>query len=346
MKIQENASLAPLTSFAVGGPAERLITIESAEDIGLALTAVKNDQVWPLGYGTNVLISDKGLPGNTWLFRNNNIEWQGRTAIADAGVWWDDLVQQAIDRELWGLELMSGVPGSVGGAVFINITAYGQSQSNKLVWVEYLDAQKQLQRLDARSLEWGYKQSIFQDHEDWLVVRAAYALDAAPQDELTYQSALDVAEEFDLQPDSLASRRKIILEARQRAGSLFIPGQNYARTVGSFFRNPIVTPQQADQVIQFDETGKSAEQIKAMNKSHGGSRLRVSAAHVLLAAGYSRGQIFGQVRLHPNNLLKLENMGGATAQDIYDVAQEITATVRQRLGIVLQPEARILGNFS
>lgn len=346
MKLQENIHLGPLTSFGVGGPAEKLITVESAEETLEALKETGDSVIWPLGYGTNVLISDQGLPGATILFRNSKVEWNGAIVIADAGVWWDDLVKQSIDRELWGLELTSGIPGSVGAAVFINITAYGQSQSDKLVWVEYLDSDKQIKRLDAQSVAWGYKQSIFQDHEDWLIIRAAYRLDAAPRSNLTYQSALDVAKELSLSPDSLTGRRKIIWETRNRAGSIFIPGQNYARTVGSFFRNPAVSSEQAGQVIQFDESGKTAEQIKAMNQAHGGSQTRVSAAHVLLAAGFRRGQIWGDVRLHPSNLLKIENMGNASAQDIYDVAQEITRTVKQRLNIDLQPEARILGDFS
>ena len=345
MKIQDNAKLAPLTSFGVGGPAEKLITIESSDELPDALKEASGGKVWPLGYGTNVLISDEGLFGTTILFRNKIIEWQENTVIADAGVWWDDLVQESIHRGLWGLELLSGVPGSVGAAIFINITAYGQSQSGKLAWAEYLDSNKQIQRLDARSQNWDYKKSVFQEHEDWLIVRAAYELDKAKNSSLTYQSALDIAGELKLNPDSLANRREIILEARRRAGSIFVPGQNYARTVGSFFRNPVVTEEQADLVIQFDETKKSAEQIKAMNQVHGGNQMRVSAAHVLLAAGFSRGQIWGDVRLHPNNLLKIENMGNANAQNIYDVAEEIMQTVKNRLGIDLEPEARILGQF-
>jgi UDP-N-acetylmuramate dehydrogenase len=345
VKIQENAELAPLTSFEVGGPAEKLITLESSDELAETLNKAANSKIWPLGYGTNVLISDEGLPGTTILFRNKAIEWQGNTVVADAGVWWDDLVKESINRGLWGLELTSGVPGSVGAAVFINITAYGQAQSDKLLWADYMDSSGQINRLSADAAQWDYKKSVFQEHEDWLIMRAAYGLNSAKSSSLTYQSALDVAGELNLNPDSLSNRREIILEARQRAGSIFIPGQNYARTVGSFFRNPVVTEEQADLVIEFDETKKSTGQIKAMNQVHGGNQMRVSAAHVLLAAGFSRGQIWGDVRLHPNNLLKIENMGNASAQNIYDVAQEIIQTVKSRLDIDLKPEARILGQF-
>lgn len=346
MKIQENASLAPLTSFDVGGPADKLITIETSQETARALASADNQPVWPLGYGTNVLISDEGLRGAVLLFRSKQLIWDGDTVVADAGAWWDELVQQSIQRGLWGLELTSGIPGSVGAAVFINITAYGQAQSDCLEWVEYLDEQGRLKRLDARKSPWDYKQSVFQDHENWLVVRAAYKLSNRPTAEITYQSALDVAEEHKLDPGQLDQRRAIILEARERVGSIFIPGGNYAKTVGSFFRNPVVKPEQAEAIMAFDESGKTREQIKAMNQAHGGLATRVSAAHVMLAAGFKRGQTWGKVRLHPKSLLKIENTGGATAQDIYGVVQEIIDTTRQKLDITLEPEARILGRFN
>jgi UDP-N-acetylmuramate dehydrogenase len=67
---------------------------------------------------------------------------------------------------------------------------------------------------------------------------------------------------------------------------------------------------------------------------------------VLLAAGFKRGQSWGKVRLHPDHILKIENTGGASAQDIYNVVQEVVATVRQKLSIELEPEVRFIGYFS
>lgn len=336
-----------MTSFGVGGPAERLITIENTADVEPAIQELRPEKkLWTLGFGTNVLISDHGLPGTTLQFRNRDIHLEDGLLVADAGVWWDDLVQEAIKRNLWGIEFMSGIPGSVGGGVFINITAYGQAQSDTLEWVDIYDlSDHSSKRLLGKDLPTGYKQSIFQDKENYIVIRAAYRLSNAPTTELTYERALDVAKQLDLKPDLLEARRKIIMEARNQAGSLFDFNHDYAKSVGSFFRNPLVTPAQAEMVIAYDETGKTREQIAAMNQSHGGDRLRVSAAHVMLAAGFKRGQSWGPVRLHPKHVLKLENAGGATAQQIYDAAQEIITTVKTKLAITLEPEARILGQF-
>ena len=88
------------------------------------------------------------------------------------------------------------------------------------------------------------------------------------------------------------------------------------------------------------------EDLLRQNIIHGGDKSRVSAAHVLLAAGFARGQTWGNVRLHPDHILKIENIGNASAQEIYDVVQNIISTVQQKLGITLEPEVRFLGDFS
>lgn len=346
MRIETNAPLSSLTSFAVGGPAERLIHIESKSDFD-ELLARWSSFDWQLGYGTNVLISDHGLPGTTVRFAAGAIEQDDTLLIADAGAKWDDLVQFAIEKQLWGLELMSGVPGSVGGAVLINIAAYGQTQSNPLEWVSVYDKKSHLvTKLHAKDLTWGYKQSHFQNHPELVVIQAAYRLSANQTTEITYQSVIDAAEVSKADLTTFAGRRTAIFEARRQADSLFEYGKNYAHTVGSFFRNPMVSREQAEKIILTDEFGKTAEQIKKMNKAHGGDELRVSAAHVMLAAGFKRGQAWGDVRLHPNHVLKIENAGAASAQEIYNVAQEIIVTCQQKLGVNLEPEARILGDFS
>lgn len=134
------------------------------------------------------------------------------------------------------------------------------------------------------------------------------------------------------------------MEARKRAGSLW-DGKSHAKTAGSFFRNPVVSEDLAELIMNAEEHGVSASDIKKQNEVHGGTTTRVSAAHVMLAAGFERGQTWGPVRLHPEHILKIENTGGASSQQIYDVAQEIITTTQEKLGVTLQPEVRFLGKF-
>jgi UDP-N-acetylmuramate dehydrogenase len=353
MKPTLNAPLAPLTSLAAGGIAERLYTCTTDEQIESALSSnADGGPIWTLGYGANALISDKGLPGITILVRTTGITRQPDSTIivAEAGEWWDNVVKRAIRESLWGLELTSGIPGSTGAAVVGNIAAYGQAVADTLLWVEVLDTTTgQVRQIPAASLGLGYRFSSFQTDtfQGYIILRAAFQLNAGPTTDLTYQTALDIAAKHKHDIATLKGRRQTVLKTRESAGSLwdYRHPDKYLHTAGSFFRNPLVDAETADRLMSFDETGRSAELLRKMNQVHGGAEKRVSAAHVLLAAGFSRGQTWGPVRLHPDHILKIENTGGATAQNIYDVAMEIVDTVREKLGIELQPEVRFLGEF-
>jgi UDP-N-acetylmuramate dehydrogenase len=353
MNPQLQAPLAPFTSLAVGGLAERLYTCTSAEDLHSVLAGTGQQPLWVLGYGANVLISDRGLPGTTILTRNTTItrEPGTMTLIAEAGAWWDDLVQFAIAENLWGLELMSAIPGGVGAAVVGNIAAYGQAVADTLAWVEVYDRTTgDIRRLNPLELGLTYRYSLFQtlDFASFVILRAGFKLSTEPTTDLAYQAALTVAQENGYDMASLHGRRQTILETRDAAGSLwdYRAPETQMHTAGSFFRNPLVDEATATAIMAFDETGKSAELLQKMNQVHGGDSKRVSAAHVLLAAGFERGQSWGPVRLHPDHILKIENTGGATAQQVYDVAMEIVRTVQEKLQVTLQPEVRFLGEFN
>lgn len=350
MNLQQRVPLGAYTSFGCGGPAEELARCGSHAEIKQALQLrQQSGPVWILGYGTNVLISDEGLPGLTLVYRGGQISFEkDDLLVAEGGAWWDKLVQTALGRGLWGLELTSGIPSSVGAAVTGNIAAYGQQISDRLSWAETVDVQSQeVKRLPASSIDFSYRRSSLQTDPQPLVLRAAFSLSGKSTTKLAYASALKVADELKLDPRDLQARRQIIMETRRQAGSLYDPDQpNPEHTAGSFFKNPHVTLQQAEQIAGYDETGKTLEQLLEQNKIHGGTTHRVSAAHVLLAAGFARGQQWGQVRLHPDHILKIQNLGGARSQDIYNVAQQIIQTVQDKLLITLEPEVKFLGSFA
>ncbi len=348
MHIKENISLAQLTSLGVGGVAEKFILARNYTELTEVLKEVKDDNYILLGYGCNSLISDDTIKDLVICCRGGDLVFESNLVIADAGVWWDDLVLESINRGLWGIELTSEIPGSVGAATYINITAYGQSLSDRIVWVEVWDKKnREIKKIDSSSLTWGYKKSVFQ-HEDnqYIILRIALKLETTATNNLTYQKALDVADELNLNPNSLVDRRKIIIEARYRAGSIWHKDdENSERTAGSFFRNPLVSEDLANKIISYDESGKTAEQIKNMNKVHGGDEKRVSAAHVMLASGFKRGQKWNLVKLNDKNVLKIETLPGATAKEVYDVMREIQNKCKEELDVWLEPEVQLIGNF-
>lgn len=305
--------------------------------------------VFILGYGTNVLISDKGLNGSVVINKIGGIKVDGDHIIADSGANWDELVLKAINNNLWGLEFTSGVPGGVGAAVAGAIAAYGHRIADRFVKAEVLDTRSgEVGFWDKDKFNFGYRRSDIQlpENSSFVILNAVFKLEDSPTGDLEYKSALAAAEDLGIKPDSLANRRKIILEARDRAGSLLTDSSIGPWTAGSFFKNPLVTEEQLESIVAFEEDSrKTKEQILKQNHIHGQDKARVSAALVLLAAGFHRGQTWGQVRLHPNHILKVENIGSASAQDIHDVVQHIVNTVADKLNIQLEPEVRFLGEF-
>ncbi len=347
MKILENVLLAPYTSLFCGGKAQYFVECSTTKELKGALEENPTQEVTVIGYGTNSLISDRGLPGLTILYRGGDVRFEDTLLIADAGVWWDDLIEASNTKKLWGLEFTNGVPSSVGGAVMGNIAAYGQQVSDSLVWIEVLDRTTlQTKRVAASEIEFEYRKSSLQTLPEVIITKAAFQLSETVTTPLAYASALKVADELGLNPNDLEARAKIILEARKRAGSLYQLGNStQSHTAGSFFKNPVVTPEQVKEIISHEEKSVGHSLVLSQNKIHGGSSQRVSAAHVMLAAGFSRGQAWGNVRLHPDHILKIENTGNASAQEVYDVAQHIMVTAKEILGVNLEPEVKFLGEF-
>jgi UDP-N-acetylmuramate dehydrogenase len=345
MKRYTNHSLAKYTSLKVGGPAKTLIVVEPRDTLADAITAAKG-RIWVLGGGTNTLISDHGLNGTVIINTAGHTEVKGNLLTAESGANWDDVVQQAITKDLYGLELMSGIPGTVGGAIVGNIAAYGQKIADSLDHITVFDTNtRQIKTLKNHELDFDYRSSNLQHNKHLIVLTAVFELSKTPTLQLEYESALTVAAEMRLVPHTLKDRRSIIMETRKRAGSLLSTNGRGHYTAGSFFRNPIVDQDQVEKILSYEETGMSLHKLLRQNKLHSGKTTRVSAAHVLLAAGFKRGQTWGKVQLHPDHILKIENTGGATAQDIYDVVELIVGTVKSKLHIELIPEVQFIGTF-
>ena len=335
-----------MTAFGVGGPAQAYLKLASASDFDSLLGKSQPPRLdWVLGSATNVLISDAGLEGLTLHLAGGRLLYDETAGllVADSGASWDELVRFAVERGLWGVELMSGIPGTVGGAAAININAYGQSLSDTLAWVESYDPETgRVSRDSFDPREWTYKRSPFAGGKR-LILRIALRLERQATGELTYAAALAYARERGLSSRTLSGRRQIILGTRAGAGSLL---DGSAKTCGSFFKNPAVDKRKVEALIAYEETNLTAQSLLAQSRLQDGDSWRVSAAHVLLAAGFRRGQRFGRVRLHPDHVLKVENYAGASAQEIYDTALTIRKTVKMKLDIDLEFEVQTMGPFA
>lgn len=171
------------TSFKIGGPAAALCAPKNRRQLRELVGFVQREGVdsWYIGNGSNLLISDAGLNGVAILLDSGfdgEIELDGTVLLAPAGKKLSAVCAAACAAGLTGLEFAYGIPGSVGGAVYMNAGAYGGEMKDRLLWVEYLAPTGEIVRLEQEQLSLSYRHSCFMDAgmQGSCIVRAAFGL--------------------------------------------------------------------------------------------------------------------------------------------------------------------------
>ena len=169
------------TAWKIGGPADALLEPLDADELVEAVETARehNVPVTILGGGTNVLILDGGIRGLTVRLARalTNVTVEGTSVTADAGVLYPVLANTTASKGLAGLEFASGVPGTVGGAVYMNAGAYGSDTSRVLLWADvYKPETCAVERMPNAGLGLGYRRSALHEHPGWVVLRASYSL--------------------------------------------------------------------------------------------------------------------------------------------------------------------------
>ena len=171
------------TSFKIGGPAAALCAPKNRQQLRELVGFVQREGVdsWYIGNGSNLLVSDKGLNGVAILLDSGfdgEIEVDGTVLLAPAGKKLSAVCAAACAAGLTGLEFAYGIPGSVGGAVYMNAGAYGGEMKDRLLWVEYLAPTGEIVRLEQEQLSLSYRHSRFMEEgmEGSCIVRAAFGL--------------------------------------------------------------------------------------------------------------------------------------------------------------------------
>lgn len=171
------------TSFKIGGPAAALCAPKDRRQLRELVGFVQREGVdsWYIGNGSNLLVSDKGLNGVAILLDSGfdgEIELDGTVLLAPAGKKLSAVCAAACAAGLTGLEFAYGIPGSVGGAVYMNAGAYGGEMKDRLLWVEYLAPTGEIVRLQQEQLSLSYRHSRFMEEgmQGSCIVRAAFGL--------------------------------------------------------------------------------------------------------------------------------------------------------------------------
>ncbi|HZQ24104.1 MAG TPA: UDP-N-acetylmuramate dehydrogenase [Terriglobales bacterium] len=347
MLLQQNVPLAPFTTLEVGGPGRYFTEARTYEQAGEAVEYARksNLPLFVLGGGSNLVVSDAGWPGLVLKVAIAGIEEraeEGRLIFeVGAGEDWDKFVAHTVARGCAGVECLSGIPGSAGGTPVQNVGAYGQEVSETIVSVLVLDTRDcQIRELCNQACEFSYRTSIFNtdDRGRFIILRVAYSLQPGGEPHIAYEDLKKYFVGWEQAP-TLADTREAVRQIRARKGMLIRPGDTDCRSAGSFFKNPVVSPE------QFQELSRRAAERNLKLPSYAAleAQRKVSAAWLVEHSGFTRGYQEGRVGISSKHALAIVNRGNATAADVLALKNHIEQRVFETWGIQLQTEPVMVG---
>ena len=351
LPILENVPLAPFTTLGIGGPARYLFHARTEEQIldALEFARARSCPVFVLGGGSNILVSDSGFPGLVIKIELPGIDAldaeRGRISAA-AGVEWDAFVQYCVDRDLAGIECLSGIPGTVGGAPVQNIGAQGADVQEVITQVRALDRYDlKLVEVGTADCRFAYRSSIFNTtHKDrYVILRVDFVLRTDGKPRLLYA---DLQQRFThrVEPPKLSEVREAVLEIRKAKSMVLSENDPDGKSAGSFFKN-LILDQNSVSILEAEARASgrlnSSESIPRFAAGPGKEKL--PAAWLIEHAGFPKGYTHHNAGISSKHALALVNRGGATARDILELMRMIQDCVQLVFGVELQPEPVFVG---
>jgi UDP-N-acetylmuramate dehydrogenase len=336
MPVATDAPLAPLTTLRLGGPAKRLVPVESEAELVDAVREVdaSGEPLLVLAGGSNLVLPDAGWPGVVVHVQTGGVAGEDGVLEVQAGESWDELVAATVADGLAGFECLSAIPGSVGATPIQNVGAYGQEVAASVRSVRVFDRSTgAMSELAAAECGFGYRTSAFKGSDRWVVLAVTFALRrSAASQPLRYA---ELARALEVEPGATAALdevRAAVLALRRGKGMVIDRADPDTVSAGSFFMNPILD---ADAYARLDPAPPGFPQPDG--------RIKTSAAWLIERSGFRKGYARGRVAISSKHALALVNRGGATTEELLTLAREIAGGVRERFGVELEPEPTIVG---
>jgi UDP-N-acetylmuramate dehydrogenase len=347
MVIQENLLLATFTTLKIGGPARYFILARTIAEVqeALAFASSRSFPLFVLGGGSNLVISDSGWPGLVLKVGLSGIEERhenGKLLFeVGAGEEWDKFVAHAVARNCAGVECLSGIPGSVGGTPVQNVGAYGQEVAETIESVLVLHLRDgQLRELCNPACAFSYRSSIFNTSErgHYIILRVTYALAPGGLPRIHYTDLKKHFAGWQSHP-TLADTREAVRRIRASKGMLITPQDEDCRSAGSFFKNPVLSDEQFENLRKLAAAKRlEVPSYPALEAQH-----KLSAAWLVEHSGFGRGYTKGRVGISRKHALALVNRGDAGSADILALKDDIQQRVEELWGIHLEPEPVFVG---
>jgi len=340
--------LSELTTIKVGGEPAEIIVAKTREDlIEETLALWRTGENWLiLGGGSNLVVADEVQDLHVIKVETKGVQTfksatENKTILrVQAGENWDEFVAQTIDLGLAGVEAMSGIPGTVGAGPVQNIGAYGQELSDTLVRVEFVDYEThEVTVLEKADLEFGYRDSVIKRGRTGLITWVELELESFGGLSAPISSG-QIAGAFGVELGSqlpLRELRESVLKMRASKGMVLSEADPDSVSCGSFFTNPIVSHTFARTLPEVSPKWETLEDD--------GLTVKLSAAWLIENSGLSKGFSLpgSKAAISSKHCLAITNRGGATADEIVQLANYIQLQVSNRFGITLVPEPNLIG---
>lgn len=335
---QQNVELQARNSLGVSARARYFTAVRMQPQLQAAMRwALENDQPWLLlGGGSNLVLAND-VPGLVI-----SLETTGRRLVHedDEHVWvrvqagenWHQLVRWTLEQGWSGLENLSLIPGTAGAAPVQNIGAYGVELKDVLEQVLVLDAADfGLKQLSVADCQFDYRNSVFKQEPGRRVILSIdLRLNKQPQLKLEYGPLRAELEQQSISQPTAMDVSDAVIAIRQSK----LPDPAKLGNAGSFFKNPVVPAQQAEQLKQ--------QYPQMVQYPLASGEVKLAAGWLIEQAGW-KGKRRGDAGVHEQQALVLVNYGAATGTDILALAADIQADILQRFAVTLEIEPVVIG---
>jgi len=305
MNIQKNIELKKYTTFKIGGPAQYFIEVEKRLELEEALSFAqeKNLKIFILGGGTNLLISDKGVKGLVIRIKLNKLEFKKKKVIVGAGLDLEELLNKSLDYGLTGLEFVTGIPGTVGGAIRGNAGTYGLAMSDVIQKIIYLDENYHIKEMNKKEANFKYRHSIFKE-------KSYYILEA----------------QLELEKGNIGEARKLVRERLEYRYNT----QPQGLSAGCIFKNINFAE------VNVEDLKKRGVEIEKFTKFQ-----KIPVGYLVEKIGL-KGKTIGGAQISEKHGNYILNNNKASYEDIIILISYIKQQVRTKYGIQLQEEIQII----
>jgi UDP-N-acetylmuramate dehydrogenase len=336
--VKTDVDLQPYNTLNISVSARYFAAVKSQSQLKDILTHPETEglNIKVLGGGSNILFTDDfdglilhiKITGREIIKETDNYVW----LKIGAGENWHETVRYCVGKGWGGIENLSLIPGTVGAAPIQNIGAYGVELEEVFEWLEGVDIEgKKTWRYEKKHCEFGYRDSIFKGELKGIVIVTDVVLKLSKKPKLntSYGAIQDKLKERGISDPTIRDISDVVIDIRNSK----LPHPDTLGNAGSFFKNPVV-----DEDI-YERIKKDYPEVPGYPMENG--EMKIPAGWLIEETGW-KGKIVGNTGTYEQQALVIVNHGGATGQDILQLAERIQKSVEDKFGIELVPEVNII----